>query len=377
MSGSIHIKHLSRELALSYAAGTNILGVSKPGIGKTETTLATAKQMAERIEGFKVWYVDMTTATPNDLMAYMPNEKTHKLEGYENVSLPNAYDDPDAKGFVLEDEALNADPMTGKVFQKYNNGEIIGGRFRKPDGVICVLLSNRLQDKAGVMQQSRAFLRRVEQVEIFSDAAHNLKFAESAGWYPVVVEFLKKFPHLIDNYDEVFDADVQREKKLSKDDVAEKNEEGKRGIWANMGSWTRISKLEYAAKSLNIEMNPARFLSNVGKAIGTQYNTYRATFDKIASVEEILKNPKGVAVPEKMDQLYVMVCMLAQLVPQNHVKEAGIFIDRLQGDIRAMAIRRLVKRSQKDRSAFDIGATKEYKAWMQDPAISDLFMAAR
>jgi hypothetical protein len=377
MTASIHIKHLPRELALSYAAGTNLLAVSKPSTGKTETTIATAKQMGERVEGFKSWYVDMTTANPNDLMAYMPNEKTHKLEGYENESLPNAYDDPNLKGFVVLDEALNGDPTTVKVFQKYINGEIIAGRLRKPDGVICVLLSNRMMDKAGVMQQSRAFLRRVEQVEVYSDAPHNLKFAENAGWYPIIVKFLEKFPHLIDNYDEVFDAEAQKEKKLSKDDVAEKSEEGKRGIWANMGSWTRISKLEYAAQTLNLEMNPSRFISNVGKAIGSQYATYRATYDKIASVEQILKDPKGVTVPDKMDQLYVMVSMLAQLVPQTQVKAAGVFIDRLQGDIRALAIRRLVKRSQKNRAEFDIGATKEYKQWMQDPAISDLFMAAR
>ena len=30
------------------------------------------------------------------------------------------------------------------------NGENIAGRLRKPDGVICVLLSNRMQDKAVV-----------------------------------------------------------------------------------------------------------------------------------------------------------------------------------------------------------------------------------
>jgi hypothetical protein len=377
MSASVHIKHLPRELALSYAAGTNLMVISKPGIGKTETTLATAKTMGERVEGFGVWYFDMTTANPNDLLAYMPNETTHKLDGYENATLPNAYDNPDLKGFVVQDEALNGDPTTVKVFQKYNNGEIIAGRLRKPDGVICVLLSNRLQDKAGVMQQSRAFLRRNEQIEAYSDAPHNLKFLENAGAYPVMVEFLKKFPHLIDNYDEVFDPEVQKEKKLSKDDIVMASEEGKRGIWANMGSWTRISKLEYAAQGLKMEMNPARFMSNVGKSIGTQYATYRAMFDKIASVDQILANPKSIDIPEKMDQLYVMVCMLAQLVPQAQVKQAGIFIDRLQGDIRAMAIRRMVKRSQKNRAEFDIGATKEYMAWMQAPAISDLFMAAK
>ena len=135
--------------------------------------------------------------------------------------------------------------------------------------------------------------------------------------------------------------------------------------------------MEYAAHSLKIDMQPCRVLSNVGKAVGQQYVTYRAMFDKIASVEEILKDPKGVAIPTKMDELYVMVCMLAQLVESKDMKPAAVFVNRLQGDIRAMAIRRMVKRSQRNRAAFDIGATKEYKEWMQDPAISDLFMAAR
>lgn len=374
---TLHIKHLPRELALSYAAGTNLLLLSKPAVGKSETVAATAKQMAERVEGFKLWSFDMTTATPNDLMAYMPNEKNHKLECYENASLPNAYDNPDACGFVFIDEVLNGDPTTVKVFQKYINGEDISGRLRKPDRVMIVMASNRLFDKAGAMQQSRAFMRRTEQLEIYSDAPHNLKFAENAGWWPVLLKFLEKFPQGIDNYDDVFDPEVQRDKKLTKDDVTQMSEEGKRGIWANMASWTRVSKLEYSARSLNLEMNPNRFLANVGTGWGRQYATYRATFEKIASVEEIVKDPKGVAIPTKMDELYVMVCMLAQLVPQEAVKQAAQFVDRLQGDMRALAIRRMVKRSQKDRAAFDIGATKEYKTWMQDPSISDLFMAAR
>lgn len=373
----LHIKHLPRELTLAYAAGTNLLLKSKPALGKSQTIAATAKTMGERVEGFKVWSFDMTTANPNDLMAYMPNEKRHKLECYENDTLPNAYDNPDLKGFVAIDEVLNGDPTTVKVFQKYTNGETISGRLRKPDGVVCIMASNRLIDRAGVMQQSRAFLRRTEQLEVHSDPAHNLKFMENAGWFPTIVKFLEKFPMLIDNYDEVFDAETQRSGKLSKNDVEDMNEEGKQGIWANMASWERISKLEYAAQSLKMEMNPVRFNSNVGKAIGTQYNTYRAMFDKIASVEEILKSPKSVAIPSQMDQLFVMVSMLAQLVPQDQVKNAAVFLDRVQGDIKAMAIRRLVKRSQKDRAAFDIGSTKEYKVWMQDPAISDLFMAAR
>jgi hypothetical protein len=373
---AIHIKQLPGEIAVSYTAGTNLLLLSKPGLGKSQTIARAVEMIAQRIEGFGHWRFDMTTATPNDLMAYMPDDKTKQLEAFPNGVLPNAYTHPDVKGIVDLDEVLNGDPTTTKVFQKYINSESIGGRLMKPKGVIVVMASNRMADKAGVMQQSRAFMSRAEQLEVYSDAAHNFKFADDAGWFPVLLKYLEKFPDHIDNYEEVYDP-ANAGGKLSKDDREAVNEEGKRGIWANMRSWERVSKLEYAALSLGKELNPARVLANVGKAVGQQYVTFRAMYDKIASVDEILRDPVGVKIPTKMDEMFVMVCMLSQLVPQDQMKSAAKFIDRLQGDIRALAIRRLVKRSQKDRAAFDIGATKEYKVWMQDPAISDLFMAAR
>jgi len=372
---AVHIKQLPREIALSYAAGTNLILTSKPGIGKSQTVFGAAQTMAERVEGFGYWPFDIGTANPNDVCAYMPDLATGKLAVYPNSVLPNAYDTPDAKGIVFEDEVMNGDPSTVKVFQKYNNGEDISGKLRKPNGVIVIAASNRMMDKAGAMQQSRA---RFEQLDVYSDAGHNLSFADNASWWPVLRKFLEKFPDLIDNYENIFDpANAARGRDPSKDEMLEQAEEGKRGIWANMRSWERISKLEYAANSLAIPMNPFRVLSNVGKAVGQQYVTYRAMYDKIASVEEILKDPKGVTIPSKIDELFVMVCMLSQLIKSTDMKPASQFIDRLQGDMRALAIRRMVKRSQKNRAEFDIGGTKEYQAWMKDPAIQDLFMAAR
>lgn len=381
---TVHIKQLKKELALSYAAGTNILLLSKPAIGKSETVEAWAKEMSARVEGFGYWPFDIGTANPNDVAAYMPDDKTGSLRVYPNDVLPNAYKTPDAKGAVFMDEIMNGDPTTVKVFQKYSNGEDISGRLRKPAGVIIVGSSNRIGDKAGVMQQSRAFMSRTEQVEVYSDAPHNLKFADSAGWHPYVTKFLEKFPQLIDNYDMVFEPESTAAKaaaaavsgggKALRDDLSE---EGKRGVWANMRSWTRISKLEYAAAGLGIELGGHRFTSNVGKAVGLQYNTFRSTFEKLASVDDILANPKTAAIPDSAAHQFVLASMVAALVSQDQVKQAAIFIDRLPGDIRAVAIRRMVVRSQKNRAEFDIGATKEFQAWMRDPAISDLFMASR
>lgn len=377
---SIHIKALQTEVAITFAAKTNALFLSKPAVGKSQETMRAAQIIADKMREsedgtkFGIWFHDMLTATPNDVLAYMPDPITGKLVCYPNAGLPNYYDDPKLTGILVQDEVLNGESTSVKVFSKYNNGDDCGGKLRKPEGVIVIGMSNRISDKAGVMSQSRAFMSRFEQMDVVSDAKHNLAWAEAANWWPPLLKFFERFPMLIDNYEQIFEPSSDDTVKLSKGDREIVTEEGKRGVWANMRSWERISRLEYASHSFNRQLNPYRVLANVGRAVGQQYVVYRAMFDKIASVEEILKDPKGVDIPTKMDEVYVMVNMLAAFITSAQIKPASQFIDRLQGDLRAMAIRRMVKRGQRDKS-FTIGSSKEFQAWMKDPSISDLFMA--
>jgi hypothetical protein len=309
--------------------------------------------------------------SPNDICVYMPDMKSGKLAVFPNNELPNAYDDPDQCGIVFEDEALNADPTVVKVTQKYNNGESIGGKLRKPDGVIVVAASNRLADRAGATQQSRAWLSRMEQWEVFSTPEHNLSFAEKNVWFPIITEFFKKFPHLIDNYEQVYE-----ETKRSGAEQAQLSEEGKRGVWASMRSWRRLSDLEYACRSMGVKLHPMRALANVGQAVGQQYMQFRAMTESMASVEDVLHDPKGVAVPERLDQQYILLTMLAALVKTADLSAVDKFLDRIGGDLRVMAITRMAARWRKEGAAFNLPATPEFKEWVRDPQFADLVMGA-
>lgn len=369
----IHIKQWARELALTVEARTNIMGISKPSIGKSQETMAALKKIAALVSGFHVQYVDVGTMTPNDIVAFMPDLTTGKLRAYANTVLPNAYDTPDMVGAIVFDEVMNADPMTLKLFQKYDNGEDVSGVLRKPDGVICIMLSNRLSDKAGVMQQSRAFLRRVEQVELFSDPAHNLNFAKEKEFFPIVVKFFEKFPSCIDNYEDVFYTPAPG----SKDNIEAKDrpvvtEEGKRGIWAHMGSWERVSMLEYAAAKHNTQLNPQRVIASVGTVVGRQYVVFRAMYDKLATVKDILADPTGIDIPTKMDELYVTINMLAAIVADTDIEAAAKYINRLQGDLRIVCIDRLIRRQQKSNGTFDISGSKAWAKWFADPKLQAL-----
>lgn len=371
----IHIKELPKQIAIAFAAKTNMLITSKPALGKTWTTKEAAEIIKQRVEHAGYWPLDLTTMSPNDICVYMPNMTTGKLGVFPNDELPNAYDDPDQCGIVFEDEALNADPTVTKVTQKYNNGESIGGKLRKPDGVIVIAAGNRLSDRAGVMQQSRAWLSRMEQWEVYSTPEHNLDFAEKNVWYPVITEFFKKFPHLIDNYEEVYEFDPRNDKARTSD-RAQYTEEGKKGVWANMRAWKRLSDIEYACRSMGAKLHPMRAQANLGQAVGAQYMTYRAMHDNMASVEDVLKDPKGIAIPDRMDQQYIMLTMLSAFVKDTQIGALDKFLDRIGGDLRVMTVRRLMARYRKEGSHFNIVKTPEFKSWVKDPTFSDLITQA-
>jgi hypothetical protein len=374
------LAELPKQIMLSFVAKTNLLFVSQPGIGKTETCHRAAMVIKKKLAGldpnldeFQYIEVDVPTMSPPDIGTYMPDRETRMLEFFANSTLPNAYRTPNAQGILHFGELLNIDTAVGKLLQKYINREDINGKLLLPKNFIVVADSNRITDKAGVQQQSRALLSRFEQIEVYTDAKSNIEFAERMDFHHSVQTFMKEWPDLIDNYVRVFTPPKNDSRKL--DVIATEAEEGKRGIWACMRGWKRISDLEYAAETLQMELLPQRVIGNVGTAIGTQYMSHRAMIGKLASLDEIVRSPKTAKVPDQMDELYAQLVMLAMRVEQKHTKALDVYLSRVPKDLKAMVVSRLLARSRKNPATFNILNAPEYQVWMSDPEFSDLLMA--
>jgi hypothetical protein len=371
----LELSKLGKQIAIMFHAKVNCIIVSPPGIGKTDTINATAARLREKVEDFRIWYMDVPTMSPTDIGATMPNRETGLLEFFCNAGFPNAYTAPDARGILNLGEILNTDPTTLKLLQKYCNGEDINGKLRKPDGVIVVGDSNRISDKAGVFQQSRAFMNRFIHIEVFSTPDQNIKYAEENEFHAKVVDFMKKFPYLIDNYEEVFEGAKSRgPNELKQHQKDQQSEEAKRGIWACMRGWKRISNLEYTCDELKQELMPQLVNGSVGMAIGSQYMTHRTMFDKLLTVEEIVRHPEKAEVSDNASILYVQLAMLAATVDAKHMPQVSKYLARCPGDMKVMCIRRMLIRMRRDPS-FKVTSTKEYRDWMSDQALSDLIMA--
>ena len=361
---STRLKEINQVMVRSYVAKSNLLMLGKPGIGKTWTIEAFVEKMRETIPHFEMWHFYGPTMSPMDIQACMPDNATGTLKVYSNACLPNAYQHPDAVGVVFIGEMLNTDPTTLKLLQKYVNGEDMNGCLRKPTGVMVVADSNRLEDKAGVMQQFRALLNRFLQVDVYTEADDCTEFAAKHNWHPLVQAFFRENPHLIDNYEVVFSNDG---KKKNADVLAE---EGKKGVWACMRGWNRISELEYAAEQINSPTTMDEITGSVGVGPGMQFNTFKQMVGRLASLEEVVNHPTTVSIPEKIDELYALSCVVSLRCKAEHLKAIYQFAKRIQPDMQVFIIKTLMGRKQ-----LNMVGTPEFREWILDPQINKLINA--
>lgn len=363
---AIKLREMQAILVRNYLARVNTFFRGKPALGKTETIEAYVRQMQSRVVGFRGWYFYAPTMSPMDIQASAPDKETGRLRLYNNEALPNAYTEPDAVGVVFFGELPNADPATAKLLQKYVNGEDMSGVLRKPEGVMVIADGNRIEDKSGVQQQGRAFLSRFEQHEVYSDATDNIEYAAKHSWHPMVQTFFDQNAALIDNYDEVFQTsgNVAQATPGSRDKMSE---EGKLGVWANMRSWQRISRKEYAADELGSPVTLGECIGNLGSGVGAAYDAHKQVINSLASFDQIMADPRGIAVPAKMDEQYALAKIVALRCREDQMPAVHAFGARLPLEMQAVILRQMSARKN-----FTMGANDAYVNWITNPALNKL-----
>lgn len=359
------LKDMSLIMVRAYLAKANLLMLGQPGIGKTCSIEAFAEKMRERVPEFKVWHFYGPTMSPMDIQASMPDNATNTLKVYSNACLPNAYTEPDVKGVVFVGEMLNTDPTTLKLLQKYVNGEDMNGCLKKPHDVMVIADSNRLEDKAGVVQQFRALLNRFLTIDVYTNEESNIEYAAKHNWHPLVQAFFRENPHLIDNYAKVFSAEARKDAKNE-----QMGEEGKKGIWACMRGWDRISSLEFAAEELGMPITNDEIVGSVGTGPGMQYLTFKKVVGRLATIEQVLANPEKVAIPEKIDELYALAMIVSLRCKPEDLKAVHTFAQRIQMDMQAFMIKTIM-----GRKGFPLVGTETYRTWILNPQLNKLITA--
>lgn len=363
---AIRLKEIPAVLVRNYIAGVNTFIRGKPAIGKTHTINAFVEQMKKRVPEFQCWLFYAPTMSPMDIQASAPNYESGLLTMYNNAALPNAYVDPHVKGVLFLGELPNTDPATSKLLQKYVNGEDMSGVLKKPDGVIVIADGNRIEDKSSVQQQGRAFMSRFEQLEAYAEATDNTEYAAKQAWHPFVQTFFKDNPALIDNYDDVFEttasarkrSDAARQANGSND---QQSEEGKIGIWANMRSWERISKKEYAADELKSPVTLTEAAGNLGAGVAAQYEAHKKILNGLTSFDDIMADPENAKLPSAMDESYSLAMLVALRCSEDQIDQVRVFGLRMAPELQAVILRTMATRK-----GFNLAASPAYVKWISN-----------
>lgn len=366
---AVRLAELNPILVRNYVARVNTFLRGKPALGKTETIIAFTETMKKKIEGFQCWLFYAPTMSPMDIQASAPDYDTGMLRLFNNEALPNAYHNPDAKGVIFFGELPNADQTTAKLLQKYVNGEDMSGVMRKPDGVVVIADGNRLEDKSSSQQHGRAFMSRFEILDVYSDAQDNIDYAFKKAWHPSVQIFFKEHPELIDNYDEVFETSSSARTRASgnKGGSDQMSEEGKIGIWANMRSWERISRKEYAADELKAPISLGELVGSLGVGVASAYKAHKDVIGKLASFDQIVADPKGVKIPDAPDEQYTMMMIVALRCKEDQMAVARGFGERLALDMQAAMLKTMLTRK-----GFNVTMDQNYLQWIGNPKLTSL-----
>ena len=191
-------------------------------------------------------------------------------------------------------------------------------------------------------------MSRFEQHDVYNEAKDNITFAAKNGWHPNVQTFFNDHAALIDNYDEVFEttesARARNKDAKSANGRDRMGEEGKAGIWANMRSWQRISKKEYAADELNSPIMLSELVGNLGSGVAAQYEAHKRMLASLTSFEDIMADPKNAVISPKIDEQYALCMIVAMKCKPEQMKEVREFGTRMPTELQATLLRSLVLR---------------------------------
>lgn len=370
-------------LARAVRCGYNIKFLSEPAIGKTmEIHRCADKWMAlpvndpNYIDFFSV--LNGPSVSPIDLSATMPDMMEGILRRFHDGSLPNHYKTPDARGFIFMGEGEQMGMEAQRPWQKISNHEDFGDHLhpiRLPAQVIICTDGNLMSDRSGGQQQGRALGSRFDTIRLRFDTDIALTYL-MGRFHPKIAAFLKRNMGCINNYKEVFDP--------AREDNDAMKVEGKHGIWASMRTWDRLSRKLYDAERHKAPLMIEEY-ECVGAGMAGLFQEYLHIVDKLASLEQVVKDPLGADVPKQMDEQYAMTYMLALTAKAKIFAQISKYMHRMPREMQVALLLTVNERfndlqkkaapGTKVTEGLAIRETDAYMQWTAEPGIGDLMLS--
>lgn len=282
-----------RELPIAFATKLSFILRGRPGVGKTESIAAFCARKKIGYIDSRVLYFD-----PTDIKGFPSLDKKAKsFEWLAPAEFPlEGSDTPDEGIWVMEELPLAAPAVQGALFQVINERRV-GQRKVKP-GWLILATGNSLSDKAGAQKMLSPMVSRLRHLELTVSAEDWAAYALTHGVMPELVAFFRFRPELLNSFD------------------PQKWEQDTPYCCPRTAHY--LSRTIQALPEDQQSRPPIDILTGwVGEGVGTEMYAFLDICNNLPSWAEILRDPKGIRLPDKPGHLYA----LSSLVSRNATRE--------------------------------------------------------
>lgn len=198
---------------------------------------------------------------------------------------------------------------------------------------LCIIGNgNRTEDKSGANRLTTKLGNRMNVLDFNESLDDWVDWALSANIDPILIQFLRFKPNLLSD----FKADRPY------------------GINPTPRSWEKVSKAVTT-------IPPALYFQNVkglvGEGAAAEYTAFRKIYESLVSFEDIVMNPKSVAIPKDLSAQYAIVGSVAHNVSVQTIERVAQFVERMPSDFGVMFWQDAIRKTPA------IKSTKPFITW--------------
>lgn len=339
-----------------YAAGKSVYLKSAPGRGKTTVLSSIPGVLSKKFKkNFGVVIINGPLLTPADSIGYLVPHKVTREDGKQ--AMESLYTDPfwfrtkEGKrldeydgGIIVVDEADKMDMDTKKVIgEAALSGRL--GPHELPAGWVVWMAGNRQADRSGSTKELDHLINRRMEIDVDDDIESWNEWALDSGVSALTLAFANQNPHIVFS----------------------------EGVPEKQGPWCTPRSLVSADEYMRLYRNEDGTLPDdplmleelggmIGDAAAGQFMAFVRLEREMPKFEDIIKNPKGVKVPEKPDAAMLICYHLAHRVDMASIDPVVEYISRLPQEFGVIFGQTACRRDMK------LVGAKGMKKWVQENA---------
>ena len=308
------IKHIA------VGMGEPLMFWGQPGVGKSEAVAQVARDDNDSI------LVDIRLSQYDavDLRGIPVPHDSGLTVWHAPSTLPFVGNDafPDDVRIYLFLDEINSAPssVTAVAYQLINDRGV--GEHRLKDNVVVIAAGNRESDRGVTNRMPTPLANRFTHAEIGVDVDAWCEYAQNAGLPPVGIAFMQFRKPLLSTFDP------------SKPDKA----------FATPRTW--VKALRYHASGMPQAVKHAAMTGAVGEGPASEFLGFVEVWQSIIPVEDILKDPEGVALPEELSTRYATAVNVSGSLSVDTADQLHRFLKRLDPEYVVLAWQLAIKRDE-------------------------------